>query len=171
LLSFLNFNVMACYIAFTQNNFIISGIFGKSENPLLFCFLLLVNLSFFLQIFVSVIGLFLHVDPLYSFLPSIHNNNQRGLELFCFIFRALYFSYGVYTAWQVIGAVIILTIIVLWILRKAVSHLKDWERCKLLINHRRWGKLSCKILFRRNTKSTICLLHKHYKFTEKLTFL
>jgi hypothetical protein len=42
---------------------------------------------------------------------------------------------------------LVLRTMLLWILREAVSHLKDWERCKVL-NYRRWHKLSRKLFFR-----------------------
>jgi hypothetical protein len=103
----------------------VSGFFRKVESPILASFLLVINLSFFLQFGISQVGLFLGVDPLCSYLKEFENHTQRAVY---FVIRSIIFSYTIYAGWQLIAAFLMLTAISLWIIRKASSQLRNWKR-------------------------------------------
>jgi phosphate starvation-inducible membrane PsiE len=103
----------------------VSGFFGKVESPILVWFLLVMNLSFFLQFGISQIGLFLGVDPLFSYLMEFENPTQKVV---CYVIRLVIFSHTVYAEWQLFAGFLMLTAIALWIIRKASSQLRNWKR-------------------------------------------
>jgi hypothetical protein len=105
----------------------VSGFFRKVESPILASFLLVINLSFFLQFGISQVGLFLGVDPLCSYLKEFENHTQRAVY---FVIRSIIFSYTIYAGWQLIAAFLMLTAIALWIIRKASSQLRNWSRLR-----------------------------------------
>jgi hypothetical protein len=89
---------------------------------------MMIDLTFILQFGITPVALFLGADSLYLLL----GDGQSILlqRVVCILLRSVVFGYVVYTAWQIIGAFLLLTANTAWMMRKSTSNLRNWINWK-----------------------------------------